>query len=64
MHHIAKAIMELVGVSTEQQSARMGHADVGVTVGVYGHLYDRAGESIAHDLDAFFTERLGKRKRA
>lgn len=55
MRHMAKAIMDLMGVSLERQSARMGHSTIGTTVGVYGHLYGDADKAVAEQIDAFFS---------
>ena len=60
LRHLAATAMLRAGVSPAIVAAKIGHADIGLTVGTYGHLLP-SDQSTANDaLEAFFARESAK----
>jgi integrase len=56
LRHTAAAVMINEGADPLQVQRRLGHKDVGTTLGVYGHLYPNREEELVAALDRVHRE--------
>jgi integrase len=60
LRHTCAALLIKSGAQPKQIQAYMGHSSIGVTMDVYGHLFDSTGEDLAVRMTALRVEALSK----